>query len=39
MRGSAETVRRALKQAGLVLNRPDPDYAVNTRCVKTPATI
>jgi transposase len=46
MRVSDETVRRALQHAGLVLSRPqhqisrpDPDYAVKQRRVKTPATI
>ncbi len=45
VRGSDETVRRALKQAGLVLSRPQhqisrpaPDYHVNKRRLKTPAT-
>jgi transposase len=44
IRVSDETVRRALKQAGIVLSRPqhqisspDPDYALKKRRVKTPA--
>jgi transposase len=46
VRVSDETVRRVLKQAGIVLSRPqhqisspDPDYAVKKRRLKTPATI
>jgi transposase len=46
IRVSDETVRRALKHAGIVLSRPqhkisrpDPDYAVKKRRLKTPATI
>jgi transposase len=46
IRGSDETVRRALKRAGLVLSRPqqqisrpDPEYALKKRRVKRPATI
>jgi transposase len=46
LRVSDETVRRALKQAGIVLSRPqhqisspDPEYAVKKRRLKTPATI
>jgi transposase len=45
IRVSDETVRRALKQAGIVLSRPqhkisspDPEYAVKKRRLKTPAT-
>jgi transposase len=45
IRVSDETVRRALKRAGSVLSRPqhrisspDPDYALNKRRLKTPAT-
>jgi transposase len=45
VRVSDETVRRALKQAGIVLSRPqhqisspDPDYHVKKRRLKTPAT-
>jgi transposase len=45
LRVSDETVRRALKQAGIVLSRPqhkisspDPDYQVKKRRLKTPAT-
>lgn len=45
VRVSDETVRRALKQAGIVLSRPqhkisspDPDYYVKKRRLKTPAT-
>jgi transposase len=45
IRVSDETVRRALKQAGIVLSRPqhkisspDPDYQVKKRRLKTPAT-
>jgi transposase len=45
IRVSDETVRRALKHAGIVLSRPqhkisspDPDYAVKKRRLKTPAT-
>jgi transposase len=44
IRVSDETVRRALKQAGIVLSRPqhrisspDPAYAVKKRRLKTPA--
>jgi transposase len=44
IRVSDETVRRALKQAGIVLSRPqhrisspDPEYAVKKRRLKTPA--
>jgi transposase len=44
VRVSDETVRRALQQAGLVLSRPqhqisrpEPDYHVNKRRLKTPA--
>jgi transposase len=44
LRVSDETVRRALKQAGIVLSRPqhtlsspDPEYAVKKRRLKTPA--
>lgn len=46
LRVSDETVRRVLKQAGIVLSRPqhqisspDPDYAVKKRRLKTPARI
>ena len=46
LRVSDETVRRVLKQAGLVLSRPqhkisspDPEYAVKKRRLKTPALI
>ena len=46
MRVSDETVRRALKQAGIVLScpqhqisRPDPEYAVKKRRLKRPALI
>jgi hypothetical protein len=46
MRVSDDTVRRALKHAGIGLSRPqhkisrpDPAYAVKKRRVKTPATI
>ena len=46
IRVSDETVRRALKQAGMVLSRPqqtisspDPDYQVKKRRWKTPAII
>jgi transposase len=45
IRVSDETVRRALKQAGIVLSRPqhkisspDPAYALQKRRLKTPAT-
>jgi transposase len=45
IRVSDETVRRALKQAGIVLSRPqhkisspDPEYALKKRRLKTPAT-
>jgi transposase len=45
VRVSDETVRRALKQVGIVLSRPqhkisspDPDYHVKKRRLKTPAT-
>jgi transposase len=45
IRVSDETVRRALKQAGIVLSRPqhkisspDPAYALKKRRLKTPAT-
>jgi transposase len=45
IRVSDETVRRALKQVGIVLSRPqhtisrpDPDYQVQKRRSKTPAT-
>src|SRR5918998_4222585 len=45
VRVSDETVRRALKQAGILLSRPqhkisssDPDYHVKKRRLKTPAT-
>jgi transposase len=45
MRVSDETVRRALKQAGIglsrpqhTISRPDPAYAVKNRRVTTPAT-
>jgi transposase len=45
LRVSDETVRRALKQAGIVLSRPqhqisspDPEYALKKRRSKTPAT-
>jgi transposase len=45
LRVSDETVRRALKQAGIVLSRPqhkisspDPDYQVKKRRLKRPAT-
>jgi transposase len=45
IRVSDETVRRALKHAGIVLSRPQhkisspaPDYAVKQRRLKTPAT-
>jgi transposase len=45
LRVSDETVRRALKQAGLGLSRPqhtisspDPEYALQKRRLKTPAT-
>jgi transposase len=45
IRVSDETVRRALKQAGIVLSRPqhqisspDPEYAVKKRRLKTPAS-
>jgi transposase len=45
VRVSDETVRRALKQAGIVLSRPqhqisspDPEYQVKKRRLKTPAT-
>jgi len=44
MRMSDETVRRVLKQAGMVLSRPqhtisrpDPEYAVKNRRLKSPA--
>jgi transposase len=44
IRVSDETVRRALKRAGIVLSRPqhqisspDPDYALKKRRLKTPA--
>jgi transposase len=44
IRVSDETVRRALQQAGIVLSRPqhhisrpDPDYALKKRRLKTPA--
>ena len=46
IRVSDETVRRALKHAGIVLSRPqhhisspDPDYALKKRRLKRPATI
>jgi transposase len=46
IRVSDETVRRALKHAGIVLSRPQhqisspaPDYALKKRRLKTPATI
>jgi transposase len=46
LRASDETVRRALKQAGLVLSRPqhqisspDPEYAVKKRRLKGPMII
>jgi transposase len=46
IRVSDETIRRALKDAAIVLSRPqhkisspDPDYAVKKRRLKTPATI
>jgi transposase len=46
IRVSDETVRRALKQAGIVLSRPqhkisspDPEYAVKKRRLKRPAAI
>jgi transposase len=46
IRVSDETVRRALKQAGIVLSRPqhqisspDPEYAVKKRRLKRPAII
>lgn len=46
LRVSDETVRRALKQADIVLSRPqhkisspDPEYALKKRRLKTPATI
>jgi transposase len=46
IRVSDETVRRALKRAGIVLSRlqhqissPDPEYALKKRRLKTPATI
>jgi transposase len=46
IRVSDETVRRALKHAGIVLSRPqhkisspDPEYAVKKRRLKTLATI
>jgi transposase len=46
IRVSDETVRRALKQMGIVLSRPqhqisspDPDYHVKKRRLKTPVTI
>jgi transposase len=46
LRISDETVRRVLKQAGIVLSRPqhkisspDPEYAVKKRRLKTPALI
>jgi len=46
IRVSDETVRRTLKQAGIVLSRPqhkisspDPEYALKKRRLKTPATI
>jgi transposase len=46
IRVSDETVRRALKRAGIVLRRPqhqisspDPDYALKKRRLKRPATI
>lgn len=46
IRVSDETVRRALKHAGMVLSRPQPqsrgpapEDAVKTRRVKTPATV
>jgi transposase len=45
IRVSDETIRRALKHAGIVLSRPqhqisspDPEYAVKKRRLKTPAT-
>jgi transposase len=45
IRVSDETVRRALKQAGIMLSRPqhkisrpDPEYAVKKRRLKTPVT-
>jgi transposase len=44
IRVSDETVRRALKHAGIVLSRPqpqisrpDPEYTLNKRRVRTPA--
>jgi transposase len=46
LRVSDETVRRALKQAGIVLSRPqhkisspDPEYALKKRRLKTPVTL
>jgi transposase len=46
VRVSDETVRRALKQAGIVLSRPqhrisspDPEYAVKKRRLKRPVTV
>jgi transposase len=46
IRVSDETVRRTLKHAGIVLSRPqhkisrpDPEYALKKRRLKTPATI
>jgi transposase len=46
LRVSDETVRRALKHAGIVLSHPqhkssspDPEYAVKKRRLQTPATI
>jgi transposase len=46
IRVSDETVRRVLKQAGIVLSRPqhkisspDPEYALKKRRLKRPATI
>ena len=46
IRVSDETVRRALKHAGIVLSRPqhkisspDPEYAVKKRRLKTPGTL
>ena len=46
IRVSDATIRRALQHADIVLSRPqhqisspDPDYALNKRRLKTPATI
>jgi transposase len=46
LRVADETVRRALKQAGIVRSRPqhqisspDPEYALQKRRLKTPVTV